>query len=95
MAKRLGASEVNLACLEARDAMPAFAWEVSRAEEEGVKINCSVSPWRFVTEDGKVSGASLARVKAIQIDKVGRFKPVYSDGEDEVIEAGTIIVAIG
>jgi NADPH-dependent glutamate synthase beta subunit-like oxidoreductase len=95
VARRLGASEVNLVCLEARESMPAFAWEVSRAEEEGVKINCSVSPRRFMVKDGRASGASLARVRAIQIDEAGRFAPVYSGGEDETINASTVIVAIG
>jgi NADH-quinone oxidoreductase subunit F len=35
---RMGADSVRLACLEARDDMPAFAWEIEAAEREGVEI---------------------------------------------------------
>ena len=37
-AVRLGASWVGMACLESRDKMPAHAWEVDDAEEEGIEI---------------------------------------------------------
>jgi len=95
VARRLGAKSVTILYRRTRDEMPAFAWEVSMAEEEGVKINTNVSPRRFMTQDGRVSGAVLARVGSIQIDEAGRSMPVYIGGEDEVMNAGTIIVAIG
>ena len=38
-ALRLGANEVRLACLESREEMPAFKWEIENAEEEGVAIH--------------------------------------------------------
>ncbi|MFO8011524.1 MAG: FAD-dependent oxidoreductase, partial [Dehalococcoidia bacterium] len=38
-ALRLGAREVNLVCLECREEMPAFEWEIRIAEEEGVRVH--------------------------------------------------------
>jgi NADPH-dependent glutamate synthase beta subunit-like oxidoreductase len=40
-ALRLGSEEVTLACLESRPEMPAFPWEIEKAEGEGVKILCT------------------------------------------------------
>jgi NADPH-dependent glutamate synthase beta subunit-like oxidoreductase len=37
-ARRLGAAAVHLACLEAKEQMPAYAWEVAEAEAEGVTV---------------------------------------------------------
>lgn len=49
-ARRRGASSVVLACIEARDAMPALAEEVAAAEAEGVTLVTQVRPLR--TERG-------------------------------------------
>jgi formate dehydrogenase major subunit len=95
VAIRLGASEVNLVCLEARDKMPAFAWEVSRAEEEGVKVNCSLGPRKILSKNGRVSGVSLQKVKTIELDETGRIKPVFAEGQELVMDADTVVVAIG
>jgi formate dehydrogenase (NADP+) beta subunit len=43
-AKRLGASEVSLVCLEKLEEMPANEWEIDQAIEEGVKVHTSWSP---------------------------------------------------
>ena len=42
-ALRLGTEKVTLACLECRAEMPAFAWEIEKAEGKGLK---SFLPWR-------------------------------------------------
>ena len=43
-AKRLGASEVSLVCLEKFEEMPANKWEIDQAIEEGVKVHTSWGP---------------------------------------------------
>ena len=68
---RLGATEVYLACLESREEMPAFKWEIERAEEEGVKIHCSLAPQKIVSKDGRVAGIDFAGVKRIELDGEG------------------------
>ena len=92
---RLGASEVNLACLESREQMPAFTWEIESAEEEGIKIHCSRAPLEIVGKDGKVTGVNFAGVESIGFDKDGRIKPVLIEGSKYAIEADCVIIAIG
>jgi NADPH-dependent glutamate synthase beta subunit-like oxidoreductase len=95
VAIRSGATEVNLTCLESRKEMPAFPWEIERAEEEGVKIYPSMAPREISGKDGKVTRTNLTRVKAIEFDAEGRIKPILVQGEGMTIDADTVIVAIG
>ena len=43
-AQRLGAKEVQLFCLECREEMPAHEWEIQKAIDEGITLNCSWGP---------------------------------------------------
>jgi NADPH-dependent glutamate synthase beta subunit-like oxidoreductase len=43
-AKRLGSDDVTMVCLEKRDEMPAWDYEIEEALEEGVKIVNSLGP---------------------------------------------------
>ncbi|MCP4667622.1 MAG: FAD-dependent oxidoreductase, partial [Deltaproteobacteria bacterium] len=49
-ARRMGAAKVALFCLEKRDDMPAHAWEIARAEEEGVLIHNGWGPKKVLGE---------------------------------------------
>lgn len=95
VAIRLGAESVTILYRRTRAEMPAFAWEVSRAEEEGVKVNCSLAPRKILSRNGRVSGVSLQKVKTIELDETGRIKPVFATGEELVMDADTVVVAIG
>jgi NADPH-dependent glutamate synthase beta subunit-like oxidoreductase len=95
VAIRLGASEVNVACLEGREAMPAFDWEIRKAEEEGVKIDCSLGPQSILNTANKACGVHMARVKAIERDEAGKIKPTFLTGGEKVIDADIVVVAIG
>lgn len=93
-ALRLGA-EVSLACLESRGEIPAFKWQIQRAEEEGVNIFPSLAPQRIVAKDGKIAGVNFLPVKSIGFDELGRIKPILAKGKQQFMEADGIIVAIG
>src|SRR5574341_271848 len=56
VAIRMGAEDVTIACLESRETMPAFSWEVEEAEAEGVKLLPSVAVKKFEMRDGRVAG---------------------------------------
>jgi len=43
-AKRFGPSKVYMACLEKREEMPAWKWEIDEAEQEGIEILNSWGP---------------------------------------------------
>ncbi|MDP2918891.1 MAG: FAD-dependent oxidoreductase [Dehalococcoidia bacterium] len=97
-ALRNGAFEVHLACLESRENMPAFAWEIEAAEREGVRIHCGLSPQEFTTKTGgRVSGICFKRVASTSLDGDGRISWTYAEGTgcEMAIETDAIIVAIG
>ena len=93
-AKRSGAQEVYMACLETWDEMPAHSWEVDQAISEGVIIHTSWGPRRVLADNGVVSGMEFKRCTAV-FDEKGRFNPCYDDGTTISIEGDTIILAIG
>ncbi|MEE8472831.1 MAG: FAD-dependent oxidoreductase [Dehalococcoidia bacterium] len=95
VAARLGATEVSIVYRRTRAEMPAFAWEVQEAEEEGVKIHCSLAPQRVIARDGRAGGVTLAPVKSMGVDKEGGATPQLAEGPEQTMDADTVIVAIG
>ena len=92
-ALRLGADEVSLTCLESRDEMPAHEWEIEEAIEEGVKVNPSWGPEKYLG-NGNVTGVQMKKCTAV-FDEEGRFNPKFNDSVKLDFEADTVIVAIG
>jgi len=93
-ALRLGAKEVQIACLESEDKMPAFQDEIRQAVDEGVRINASWGPKRILVDGGKVAGIELVRCISV-FDGAGRFSPSFNEQEKKMINADMIILAIG
>ncbi len=97
-ALRLGASEVHTACLEAREVMPAFTWEIKAAEGEGVKVHPSLAPQEYISKNGtKVSGVKFKRVASTKLDSEGRihWTLLEGPGSELTLDADMVIVAIG
>jgi NADPH-dependent glutamate synthase beta subunit-like oxidoreductase len=90
---RCGAKEVTLACLEGREEMPANAWEVEEAIEEGVKIMPSWGPRRILEDNGKVSQVELVRCTSV-FDENDNFCPTFANITETVV-ADQVILAIG
>lgn len=93
-AKRLGAHNVTMVCLEQRDSMPANEEEVTRALEEGVKIVNGWGPKEVLRTDGKVSGIVFKNCPQV-LDETGRFNPVYDEDNLLTVDADVIMMAIG
>jgi NADPH-dependent glutamate synthase beta subunit-like oxidoreductase len=93
-AKRLGAEKVYIACLEAKNAMPAFEEELKQATEAGIEIIPSWGPQRIVTEGGIVKGIELVRCLKLT-DERGKFNPTFDNAEGKTIDADMIIFAVG
>ncbi len=91
---RLGAKEVKVACLESKEEMPAYDWEIERAIEEGVIINNSWGPKQIFGEDGKITSVELIRCIRV-FDKQGKFDPVLDENESMAIDTDMVILAIG
>ena len=93
-ATRLGAAKVRVACLEARDQMPAWDDEVRGALEEGIELLNGWGPIRFDQGEERVSRVVLRKCLAV-LDDHGAFAPVYSDDHVCELPCDTVIVAIG
>ena len=93
-ALRLGASEVNLVCLEKREEMPAALEEIEEAEMEGIIMHPGLGPKRMIGKDGKVVALEALRTKWV-FDQNKRFNPAFYEGSETQLECDTIIMAIG
>jgi len=86
--------EVRITCLETREQMLAFEWEIEEALEEGATLDPAWGPLEFVGEDGRITGVRMKQVAAI-FDAEGRFNPQYVEGTETVFECDTCVLAIG
>ncbi len=93
-AKRVGAQDISLICLEKRDEMPAWDYEIEEALEEKITIINSLGPKSFLEKDGQLAGIEFKRCTDV-FDKNGAFNPRYDETDLTTIDADTIIVAIG
>jgi len=94
-AKRQGAENVTLVCLEARDEMPAWEHEIEEALEGEIKIVNSFGPKAFfIDKSKKFSGLEFKTCTAV-FDDDGRFNPQYDEGQCEAMFGDTVIVSIG
>lgn len=92
-AVRVGAKVVKMVCLEKREEMPAFSWEIEEAIEEGIMLYPAWGPKRVVG-DGKVEGLEVVCCVSV-FDEQGRFSPRFDEGNVQVIKGDMIIFAIG
>ena len=93
-AVRLGAARVTVFSLESRAELPASAWEVAEALEEGVILCPGYGPATVLTEGERLTGLKVQEVKQVY-DQTGRFAPVFWADRFKTVPAETIILAIG
>ena len=94
-ALRMGASEVTIACLESRGAMPAFAWEIEAAVSEGATFLPGTAVIRFLLKDGRVAAFEALKVDRIDLDPDGRVVPRTVPGTGFEVPVDTVVMAIG
>ena len=97
-ALRLGAEKVILTCLESRADMPAFEWEIEKAEDEGVEIQPALAPQQIVSRPvNRVGRIDFKKVARTTRDNDGRVSWTLAEGPDTEIsiEADNVIIAIG
>ncbi|HUU79893.1 MAG TPA: NADH-quinone oxidoreductase subunit NuoF [Acidobacteriota bacterium] len=91
---RVGASDVQIFCLEPRDEMPAWEKEIGEAIEEGIVINASWGPQRIIHDKTKVTGIEFVRCVSV-FDDEGRFNPKFDESSTQTVAADNVIVSIG
>lgn len=92
-AARAGVDSVTVIALESPDEIPADPEEIADAEAEGITIVYRVGPHRFVGDD-RVRGLETIAVASV-FDEQGRFAPTFVPDTETVIEADTVILAVG
>jgi len=95
VARRLGALNVQIACLEARTAMPAAPEEIEQGEEEGVVIHPSRTFMRIVNENGHITGVACLEVASFEFDEDGHPEMDVVEGSEHILPADTVIFAVG
>ncbi|MEW6387847.1 MAG: FAD-dependent oxidoreductase [Thermodesulfobacteriota bacterium] len=93
-ARRKGASQVTIVCLESREEMPASPWEVAEAEAEGIDIVTRWGVKQILAAQGQVTGIEMKAVERV-FDDQGRFAPTYFEDRLTTREADVIIMSIG
>jgi NADPH-dependent glutamate synthase beta subunit-like oxidoreductase len=93
-ARRSGAKQVTMACLESLETMPALPEDITQAHEEGIEIMPSWGPQRAIEKDGKLAGLELVQCTSV-FDADGRFAPAFNLEEKTIVEVDQVLVAIG
>jgi NADPH-dependent glutamate synthase beta subunit-like oxidoreductase len=94
-ARRLGAEEVTMICLESRDAMRATVEDVAEALEAGCLLHSACVFEEIVANGGKISGVRCRRVSSCTFDENGVPDICAEEGSDFVVPADTVIFAVG
>jgi formate dehydrogenase (NADP+) beta subunit len=93
-ARRLGGSDVKVIVRSGFDEMKASPWEKEDAQHEGIPILDYRVPKSFVHEDGRLTGMSFEKVRAVYDDK-GRRKLVPTGEPDEFHACDEVLIAVG
>lgn len=93
-AVRLGAQEVYLACLEAREHMLADKEEIVEAQQEGIEILPARS-FEYIAGETAVTGMCVAKIKSFSFDENRRAIIEKEEYSEEVFDVDTIIFAVG
>ncbi len=96
VAKRLGAEKVTLICLERREEMPAWEYEIAEALEDDIEIVNSLGPRNLYLDNSsnRISGMEFKSCTQV-FDADGRFSPEYDESVCQTFNADTVIMAIG
>ncbi|MCS7096107.1 MAG: NADPH-dependent glutamate synthase [Candidatus Bathyarchaeota archaeon] len=95
-ALRLGAEQVYIVYRRSREEMPARKEEIENAEEEGVQFCFLAAPVRFIGDDrGWVKQMECIRMELGPPDESGRRRPMPVKDSGFIVDADTVIIAIG
>lgn len=89
VALRLGAKSVNITSRSLREEMSATIEEIHDAQAEGIIINNTTGPSKFVIKNGKLQGMEVLRYTS----QNGKKSPIK--GTEKLIKADKVYMAIG
>jgi 2-oxoacid:acceptor oxidoreductase delta subunit (pyruvate/2-ketoisovalerate family) len=93
---RAGCSDVNLLYRRTKAEMPALAGEVDEADREGVTMSFLTQPTQLIVDDtNRVVAMQVVRMRLTEPDESKRARPVPIDGNERLIDADHVVIAIG
>jgi formate dehydrogenase beta subunit len=95
VARRIGADDVSIACLECREDIPASREEIDQGEEEGVSVYPSKTFTRILSDHGQTKGVEFLDVESFSFDEEMNLEIEVIEDSYQVIEADTVIFAVG
>jgi len=94
-ARRLGADEVHVVCLEGEDCMVAPPDDLAQAREEGILIHNSCMASKVLEKDGHTTGVECFEISDFSFDAAGEARIESAGGEKKILFADTVIFAVG
>ena len=94
-AKRLGAAEVHIVCVEGQDCMCAPPQEISKAGAEGITVHNSKMISSVLDKDGKSIAIEYYEISAFEFDAECRLSVQPVSGEKKRLETDFVISAVG
>jgi NADPH-dependent glutamate synthase beta subunit-like oxidoreductase len=92
--KRLGGEDVKVIVRSGFDEMKASPWEKEDARHEGIPILNYLVPKTFEHANGKLTGMTFEKVKAVRDDR-GRRSLVPTGEADQRFECDDVLIAVG
>ena len=92
--RRLGGEDVKVIVRSGFEEMKASPWEKEDAQHEGIPILNYLVPKTFTHVNGKLSGITFEKVKAVY-DAKGRRDLVPTGEPDQYFECDDVLVAVG
>ncbi|MBM7687801.1 glutamate synthase (NADPH), homotetrameric [Enterococcus ureilyticus] len=95
-AKRLGAEHVSIVYRRSLEELPARIEEYHHSVEEGIEYHWLTNPIEYIDNgNGDLSGVKCIKMELGESDESGRRSPVPIKNSEFIIEADTVIEAIG
>jgi len=94
-AKRLGAEEIHVICVEGPSSMCAPKDDILQAREEGVTIHHSCVASRIIGRQSKATGVEFYQISEFRFDENGKLVVQPGDNPKETLKAETVILAVG
>jgi len=93
---RLGCKESVILYRRSDAELPARREEIHHAKEEGVRFELLAAPVEFIGDEcGNVKQVKAIRMQLGEPDASGRRRPVKIPGSEFIIDAQTVLIAIG
>ncbi|MDP1990835.1 MAG: FAD-dependent oxidoreductase [Syntrophales bacterium] len=94
-ARRLGAQEVHVVCLEGADCMAAPSDDLAQAIHEGIMIHNGCMASRVLEKEGKAGGVEYTEISGFCFDEAGEVRVEAAGGQKKVLAADQVIIAAG